>query len=73
MIGTRGTIGYIAPDVFSRTYGGVSYKSDVHNYGMLILEMIGGRKNYDTGGSFTSEMYFPDWIYKDLELTLRIV
>ncbi|MCI88130.1 ser/thr protein kinase, partial [Trifolium medium] len=29
--------------------------------------MIGGRKNYDTGGSCTSEMYFPDWIYKDLE------
>ncbi|MCI00940.1 receptor-like kinase, partial [Trifolium medium] len=29
--------------------------------------MIGGRKNYDTGGSSTSEKYFPDWIYKDLE------
>ncbi|GAU37792.1 hypothetical protein TSUD_158730 [Trifolium subterraneum] len=67
MLGTRGTIGYIAPEVFSRTYGGVSHKSDVYSYGMLILEMIGGRKNYDTGGSCTSEMYFPDWIYKDLE------
>jgi serine/threonine protein kinase len=67
MIGTRGTIGYIAPEVFSRTYGGVSHKSDVYSYGMLILEMIGGRKNYDTRGSCTSEMYFPDWIYKDLE------
>ena len=65
--GTRGTIGYMAPEVFSRTFGGVSYKSDVYSYGMLILEMIGGRKNYDTGGSCTSEMYFPDWIYKDLE------
>ncbi|MCI40148.1 ser/thr protein kinase, partial [Trifolium medium] len=29
--------------------------------------MIGGRRNYDTGGSCTSEMYFLDWIYKDLE------
>jgi serine/threonine protein kinase len=67
IIGTRGTIGYIAPEVFSRTYGGVSHKSDVYSYGMLILEMIGGRKNYDTRGSCTSEMYFPDWIYKDLE------
>ncbi|GAU37791.1 hypothetical protein TSUD_158720 [Trifolium subterraneum] len=67
ILGTRGTIGYIAPEVFSRTYGGVSHKSDVYSYGMLILEMIGGRKNYDTGGSCTSEMYFPDWIYKDLE------
>ncbi|KAK2415327.1 receptor kinase TMK4 [Trifolium repens] len=67
ILGTRGTIGYIAPEVFSRTYGGVSHKSDVYSYGMLILEMIGGRKNYDTRGSCTSEMYFPDWIYKDLE------
>ncbi|AES80582.1 putative glycerophosphodiester phosphodiesterase, protein kinase RLK-Pelle-LRK10L-2 family [Medicago truncatula] len=65
--GTRGTIGYMAPEVFSRAFGGVSYKSDVYSYGMLILEMIGGRKNYQTGGSCTSEMYFPDWIYKDLE------
>ncbi|CAJ2651511.1 unnamed protein product [Trifolium pratense] len=67
ILGTRGTIGYIAPEVFSRTYGGVSHKSDVYSYGMLILEMIGGKKNYDTRGSCTSEMYFPDWIYKDLE------
>ncbi|KAK2415306.1 LEAF RUST 10 DISEASE-RESISTANCE LOCUS RECEPTOR-LIKE PROTEIN KINASE 2.4 [Trifolium repens] len=67
ILGTRGTIGYMAPEVFSRAFGGVSYKSDVYSYGMLIIEMIGGRKNYDTGGSCTSEMYFPDWIYKELE------
>ncbi|MCI36685.1 receptor-like kinase, partial [Trifolium medium] len=67
MLGTRGTIGYIAPEVFSRAFGGVSSKSDVYSYGMLILEMTGGRKNYDIGGSHTTEMYFPDWIYKDLE------
>ncbi|XP_061338296.1 LEAF RUST 10 DISEASE-RESISTANCE LOCUS RECEPTOR-LIKE PROTEIN KINASE-like 2.4 [Gastrolobium bilobum] len=65
--GTRGTIGYIAPEVFSRLYGGVSHKSDVYSYGMLVIEMIGGRKNYESGGSQASEMYFPDWIYKDLE------
>ncbi|KAL1323150.1 hypothetical protein AAHE18_14G254200 [Arachis hypogaea] len=65
--GTRGTPGYIAPEVFSRTFGKVSHKSDVYSYGMLILELVGGRKNYDTGGSLTNEMYFPDWIYKDLE------
>ncbi|KAI5428179.1 hypothetical protein KIW84_033257 [Lathyrus oleraceus] len=67
MLGARGTIGYMAPEIFSRAFGGVSYKSDVYSYGILILEMIGGRKNYDTGGSHSSEMYFPDWIYKDLE------
>ncbi|XP_057756654.1 receptor-like kinase TMK4 [Arachis stenosperma] len=67
IIGTRGTPGYIAPEVFSRTFGKVSHKSDVYSYGMLILELVGGKKNYNTSGSLTSEMYFPDWIYKDLE------
>ncbi|XP_052116186.1 receptor-like kinase TMK3 [Arachis duranensis] len=67
IIGTRGTPGYIAPEVFSRTFGKVSHKSDVYSYGMLILELMGGKKNYNTSGSLTSEMYFPDWIYKDLE------
>ncbi|MED6126659.1 hypothetical protein PIB30_080553 [Stylosanthes scabra] len=65
--GARGTLGFIAPEVFSRTYGGVSHKSDVYSFGMLILEVVGGRKNYDSGRSHTSEMYFPDWIYKSLE------
>ncbi|KAM3702559.1 hypothetical protein ACB098_04G034600 [Castanea mollissima] len=68
MLGMRGTAGYIAPEVFSRNFGGVSHKSDVYSYGMLVLEMVGGRKNFDNGVSNRSEIYFPDWIYKDLEL-----
>ncbi|XP_058740015.1 LEAF RUST 10 DISEASE-RESISTANCE LOCUS RECEPTOR-LIKE PROTEIN KINASE-like 2.5 [Vicia villosa] len=66
ILGARGTIGYIAPEVFSRTNGRVSHKSDVYSYGMLILDMIGRRKNSGARDSCTSE-YFPDWIYKDLE------
>ncbi|KAL5811676.1 hypothetical protein ACOSQ3_026626 [Xanthoceras sorbifolium] len=34
---------------------------------MMILEMIGGRKIIDVGVSHTSEIYFPNWIYKQLE------
>jgi serine/threonine protein kinase len=68
MTGARGTIGYIAPEVFSRNFGGVSHKSDVYSYGMMILEMVGGRKNINVGVSNTSEIYFPHWIYKRLEL-----
>ncbi|KAM4106063.1 hypothetical protein ACB094_04G039000 [Castanea mollissima] len=49
MLGMKGTIGYIAPEVFSRNFGGVSHKSDVYSYGMLVLEMVGGRKNFDNG------------------------
>ncbi|KAG2715027.1 hypothetical protein I3760_03G057200 [Carya illinoinensis] len=67
MTGMRGTVGYIAPEVFSRSFGGVSHKSDVYSYGMLVLEMVGGRKNYDGGVSHTSEIYFPQWIYNKLE------
>ncbi|RVW87477.1 Rust resistance kinase Lr10 [Vitis vinifera] len=43
----KGTIGYIAPEVLSRNFGNVSYKSDVYSFGMLLLEMVGGRKNID--------------------------
>ncbi|GMI75453.1 glycosylphosphatidylinositol-anchored lipid protein transfer 32 [Hibiscus trionum] len=60
MLEARGTIGYIAPEVFC---GSVSPKSDVYSYGMVILEMVGGRKNVDVGVSETEEIYFPHWIY----------
>ncbi|MED6217372.1 hypothetical protein PIB30_016996 [Stylosanthes scabra] len=66
ILGTRGTPGYIAPEVFSRSYGRVSDKSDVYSYGMLILDMFGKRKYFNHKGSHPSEMYFPDWIYEDL-------
>ncbi|XVE72082.1 hypothetical protein DITRI_Ditri11bG0010400 [Diplodiscus trichospermus] len=67
MTGARGTIGYIAPEVFSRYFGGVSHKSDVYSYGMMVLEMVGGRKNIDVQVSQTSEIYFPSWIYKHID------
>ena len=47
LLGTRGTVGYIAPEVFCRNFGGVSHKSDVYSYGMMVLEMVGVRKNID--------------------------
>lgn len=44
MTGARGTVGYIAPEVFFRNLGGVSHKSDVYSYEMMVLEMSVGRK-----------------------------
>ncbi|KAH1089891.1 hypothetical protein J1N35_017148 [Gossypium stocksii] len=67
MLEARGTIGYIAPEVFCRNIGCVSHKSDVYSYGMMILEMGGGRKNLDVGVHHTSEIYFPQWIYEHIE------
>ncbi|CAN6922894.1 unnamed protein product [Brassica oleracea] len=66
LLDMRGTIGYIAPEVFSRVYGRVSHKSDVYSYGMLVLEMIGARAKTSTEDTVSS-VYFPEWIYKDLE------
>ncbi|XP_010517932.1 PREDICTED: LEAF RUST 10 DISEASE-RESISTANCE LOCUS RECEPTOR-LIKE PROTEIN KINASE-like 2.1 [Camelina sativa] len=67
MLDARGTAGYIAPEVFSKNFGGVSHKSDVYSYGMVVLEMIGARENNQNAGSNNSSMYFPDWLYKDLD------
>ncbi|CAG7864622.1 unnamed protein product [Brassica rapa] len=64
MLDARGTVGYIAPEVFSNNFGGASHKSDVYSYGMVVLEMTGA-KNIENFGSNNSSMYFPDWIYKD--------
>ncbi|XP_045789489.1 PR5-like receptor kinase [Trifolium pratense] len=68
MSDARGTMGYAAPELWNRNFGGVSYKSDVYSYGMMLLEMVGGRKNINPDASRTSELYFPHWVYSRLEL-----
>jgi serine/threonine protein kinase len=67
MLGARGTAGYIAPEVFCRNFGEVSHKSDVYSYGMMVFEMVGGRRNIDVENDHTSEIFFPHWIYNRLE------
>jgi len=64
----RGTMGYVAPEVLNRHFAGVSLKSDVYSYGMMLLEMVGGRKNTNAEASNMSEIYFPHWIFKRLQL-----
>ncbi|KAL7131794.1 hypothetical protein ABFS83_12G028800 [Erythranthe nasuta] len=75
MIGARGTIGYIAPEIFSRNFGGASNKADVYSYGMMILEMAGARKfdEVETTGQ-SSLNYFPDKIYEQvvLDVTMKL-
>ncbi|KAJ6811338.1 LEAF RUST 10 DISEASE-RESISTANCE LOCUS RECEPTOR-LIKE PROTEIN KINASE-like 2.1 [Iris pallida] len=67
MEGTRGTVGYIAPELFCRNFGVVSSKSDIYSYGMMVLEMVGGRENIPLDVQDTSETYFPFSIYKHLD------
>ncbi|KAL6289596.1 hypothetical protein ACE6H2_007106 [Prunus campanulata] len=48
----RGTIGYIAPDVYS--------------FGMLLMEMAGRRKNLNATIEKSSQIYFPTWVFDQL-------
>ncbi|PHT65963.1 hypothetical protein T459_30388 [Capsicum annuum] len=45
ILGARGTIGFIAPEVIRRTFGQVSHKFDIYSNGIMVLEMVGERKN----------------------------
>ncbi|WVZ70020.1 hypothetical protein U9M48_018726 [Paspalum notatum var. saurae] len=62
----RGTIGYIAPEMISRSFGVISTKSDVYSFGMLLLEMAGGRRNADPNIAQSSQAYYPSWVYDQL-------
>ncbi|KAG0521710.1 hypothetical protein BDA96_08G184400 [Sorghum bicolor] len=46
----RGTFGYMAPEMLVNA---VSDRSDVFSYGMTLLELIGGRRNFDPSSSAT--------------------
>ncbi|XP_037406363.1 LEAF RUST 10 DISEASE-RESISTANCE LOCUS RECEPTOR-LIKE PROTEIN KINASE-like 2.4 isoform X1 [Triticum dicoccoides] len=65
--GARGTIGYIAPEVYSKQFGAVSSKSDVYSYGMMVLEMVGARDKNISPNTESSSQYFPQWIYEHLD------
>ncbi|KAF8110913.1 hypothetical protein N665_0078s0100 [Sinapis alba] len=60
----RGTRGYLAPEWI--TNYAISEKSDVYSYGMVLLELIGGRKNYDPSES-SEKCHFPSYAFKMME------
>lgn len=59
----RGTIGYMAPELFYKNIGRVSYKADVYSFGMLLLEMAGKRKNLNALAENSSQIYWPYWVH----------
>jgi serine/threonine protein kinase len=63
----RGTLGYMAPELFYKNIGGVSYKADVYSFGMLLMEMTGRRKNVNAFAEHSSQIYFPTWVYDQLQ------
>jgi serine/threonine protein kinase len=53
--------------LFYKNIGGVSYKADVYSFGMLLMEMASRRKNLNTHAEHSSQLYFPLWIYDQVE------
>jgi serine/threonine protein kinase len=68
-VANRGTLGYAAPEMWSRMYGVVTDKSDVYSYGVLVMEMVGGRKNidFDHLESRSSQFFYAEWAFKQVE------
>ncbi|KAL2958038.1 hypothetical protein AAZX31_18G185000 [Glycine max] len=70
----RGTIGYMAPELFYRNIGVVSFKAEVYSFGMLLMEMAYRQKNVNSQAENSSQVFFPTWIYdqfnegEDIEL-----
>ncbi|KAH6806837.1 hypothetical protein C2S51_027945 [Perilla frutescens var. frutescens] len=62
MTAARGTVGYVAPELISRSIGAVTYKADVYSFGMLLMEMVGLKRDL-IGNNGDSSQYFPYWIY----------
>ncbi|CAI0397144.1 unnamed protein product [Linum tenue] len=62
----RGTIGYMAPELFYKNIGGVSNKADVYSFGMLLLEMAGKRRNSNSAATDQSTAYFPSWVHNQV-------
>uniref|UniRef100_A0A0E0L7M1 Protein kinase domain-containing protein n=1 Tax=Oryza punctata TaxID=4537 RepID=A0A0E0L7M1_ORYPU len=61
----RGTTGYLAPEWLLGV--GITEKSDVYSYGLVLLEMVGGRRNLmqaeDAAGGGGTDDGSPRWTY----------
>lgn len=55
----RGALGHIAPELFYRNIGSISYKTDIYSFGMLLMEMVGRKKNLNAFDEHSSQSYFP--------------
>ncbi|XP_059281315.1 G-type lectin S-receptor-like serine/threonine-protein kinase LECRK3 [Lycium ferocissimum] len=56
----RGTRGYVAPEWFRNSQ--VTVKVDVYSFGVLLLEIITCRKNYENEESYGPEAILRDWV-----------
>ncbi|XP_065862228.1 G-type lectin S-receptor-like serine/threonine-protein kinase At2g19130 [Euphorbia lathyris] len=59
----RGTRGYLAPEWISGV--AITAKADVYSYGMMLFEIVSGKRNSDYSGNAVIK-YFPSWVAKQV-------
>ncbi|KAH7404844.1 hypothetical protein KP509_15G046400 [Ceratopteris richardii] len=65
MTAMRGTPGYLAPDWLKN--GVIDEKCDVFSFGMLLMEIISGRKNLDNSKEPKEQVYYPEWAFQQAQ------
>lgn len=60
----RGTRGYLAPEWIANLP--ITSKSDVYSYGMVLLEIVSGKRNFDVSEE-TNRKKFSIWAYEEFE------
>lgn len=68
----RGTTGYLAPE-WTSNHVPISAKLDVYSFGMVLLEIISGRRNLKPTATINNtvlddDWYFPLWAFPKLEM-----
>ncbi|KAL0753608.1 hypothetical protein Bca101_091276 [Brassica carinata] len=64
MSSVRGTRGYLAPEWLANLP--ITSKSDVYSYGMVLLEIVSGKRNFDVSEK-TNHKKFSIWAYEEFE------
>ncbi|KHM99460.1 G-type lectin S-receptor-like serine/threonine-protein kinase [Glycine soja] len=68
----RGTPGYMAPEWI--TADPITSKADVYSFGMVLLELVSGIRNFEIQGSVvrSEEWYFPGWAFDKMFKEMRV-
>lgn len=67
----RGTLGYLAPEYWRPEGVNITNKVDVFSFGMVLLEIVSGRRNLRPSLSgllqAPESLYFPSWAFPKME------
>ncbi|GAV74206.1 Pkinase domain-containing protein/S_locus_glycop domain-containing protein/PAN_2 domain-containing protein [Cephalotus follicularis] len=68
----RGTRGYMAPEWVKMDQ--ISPKADVYSFGMVLLEIVSGVRNYEVQGSLidSEDWYFPRWAFDKVFKEIKV-